>query len=141
MKDSVLETNFKVHAETCLLSPFSKNIYIYIHTYIQNHTNVPMAVPCSRHSVSWTWPLQVAAAFDHAHRALLCPWAIASPSSRGASKCPKNEFCRAESGWSFKGLGDGWIKVEKDSLRFKAKFTGSGRGVAGLEFGQFWVPS
>ena len=137
MKDSVLETNFKVHAETCLLSPFSR--YIYIYTYIHTHTNVPMAVPCSRHSVSWTWPKmpQVAAAFDHAHRALLCPWAIASPSSRGASRCPKNEFCRAESGWSFKGLGDGWIKVEKDSLRFKAKFTGSGRGFAGLEFGQF----
>ena len=53
---------------------------------------------------------QVAAAFDHAHRALLCPWAIALPSSRGASKCPKNEFARPSRIWQvFERRG--WIKV------------------------------
>lgn len=73
---------------------------------------------------------QVAAAFDHAHRASLCPWAIASLSSSGVSRhtshlpalgtgwsvpppatCSSNpgvqrmsSRSRAESGWSLKGL-------------------------------------
>lgn len=54
---------------------------------------------------------QVAAAFDHAHRASLCPWAIASLSSSGASRHMSH----------LPALGAGWSVPPPPDLFFESR--------------------